>query len=453
VFTIIFSLGLSSGVQHFISYYIGRKDPSTVKQIIKRMSFVAVLLSAASLLLVWITAPDFALLFFHSLKYTIFLNVLGIALFSNITNQIIYSMLLGLQNFKANAIRAIISSTLAYGSIVPLLIISNNPLMIVVGWAVGYYIGTILTFIFLFRKIKGIEIKSSKRVKLKPIFYYSFPLFISGIIGYGATYVDRFTVSYFLNLSEMGIYNFSLLIVSALSILIGPFSSILLPKLSEYYGRNDQEKMRLIASKSVEVLMGIYLPIALLVAAISPDILLFIANKNYLPGYVPIIIILSVNSIFISSNILGVSLQAIRKTRIFLISSSLTLASNVAFSMMLIPKYGIDGASIAFSSIYLMGFAVLFYYSRKYHTVIFEKIKIAKILLSGFFMFAVMFLVQELFGYSVPKLFLYIVAGFFIYIIIIRITKTFKNEDLDLFLMLLSDRYIIIKKLIKKLLL
>ena len=211
--------------------------------------------------------------------------------------------------------------------------------------------------------------------------------------------------------------------------------------------------MRLIASKSVEVLMGIYLPIALLVAAISPDILLFIANKNYLPGYVPIIIILSVNSIFISSNILGVSLQAIRKTRIFLISSSLTLASNVAFSMMLIPKYGIDGASIAFSSIYLMGFAVLFYYSRKYHTVIFEKIKIAKILLSGFFMFAVMFLVQELFGYSVPKLFLYIVAGFFIYIIIIRITKTFKNEDLDLFLMLLSDRYIIIKKLIKKLLL
>ena len=218
MFTIIFSLGLSSGVQHFISYYIGRKDPSTVKQIIKRMSFVAVLLSAASLLLVWITAPDFALLFFHSLKYTIFLNVLGIALFSNITNQIIYSMLLGLQNFKANAIRAIISSTLAYGSIVPLLIISNNPLMIVVGWAVGYYIDTILTFIFLFGKIKGIEIKSSKRVKLKPIFYYSFPLFISGIIGYGATYVDRFTVSYFLNLSEMGIYNFSLLIVSALSI-------------------------------------------------------------------------------------------------------------------------------------------------------------------------------------------------------------------------------------------
>ncbi|MEM3812162.1 MAG: hypothetical protein QXX98_04230, partial [Thermoplasmata archaeon] len=85
-------------------------------------------------------------------------------------------------------------------------------------------------------------------------------------------------------------------------------------------------------------------------------------------------------------------------------------------------------------------------------TVTFEKLKLAKIFMSGFLMFFIMFLVQEHFGYSILKLIVYIIAGFAIYIVLIRITKTFNNEDLDLFLMLLSDRYVKIKTLIRKIL-
>jgi O-antigen/teichoic acid export membrane protein len=452
LFSIMFSLGLGTGVQHFISYYLGKKDSGAIKLIIKNMSLIAVLIAFISFLFIWFTAPEFAILFFHSYKYTIFLQLLSLVLISQVINQVIYSMLLGLQNFKANAVRYIISSTLAYGSIIPLLLLYNNPLMIIVGWNIGYFTGTVLTFIFLAHRTKGITSKTVENVKLKPIFYYSIPMFISGLIGYGATYVDRFTVSYFLSLSEMGIYTFSLLIVSALSSIINPFPYILLPKLSELYGKKDYETMKIMSSKAIEVLMAVYLPIALLVAAISPSILLFISYKKYLPGYVPIIIILIVNSIFISSNILGVTLQAIRKTRIFLISSSLALASNLILSIILIPRYGIDGAGIAFSSIFIMGFAVVFYYARKYDTVRFEKLKLAKIFMSGFLMFTIMFLAQQHFGYSILRLVAYIVAGFVIYIALIRVTKTFKDEDLDLFLMLLSDRYAWIKNLIRKIL-
>ncbi|MGC8747244.1 MAG: polysaccharide biosynthesis C-terminal domain-containing protein, partial [Candidatus Saccharicenans sp.] len=156
--------------------------------------------------------------------------------------------------------------------------------------------------------------------------------------------------------------------------------------------------------------------------------------------------------IFISSNVLGVSLQAIRKTRIFLLSSSLALLSNLILSILLIPRYSINGAGIAFSSIYIIVFAVLFYYAKKYDTVTIEKLKIAKILFSGFLMFFIMFLVQEHLGYSILKLFLYIIAGLAIYILLIRVTKTFNDTDLDLFLSLLSDKYIIIKRLIRKIL-
>ncbi|MEM3265191.1 MAG: hypothetical protein QXH07_04465 [Thermoplasmata archaeon] len=101
---------------------------------------------------------------------------------SNVINQVIYNILLGLQNFKVNAIKSIISSTLAYGTIVPLLIINNNPLMIIVGWNIGYFTGMILTFLFLFKRMKGIESKPATYIKIKPIIYYSFAPFISGVI-------------------------------------------------------------------------------------------------------------------------------------------------------------------------------------------------------------------------------------------------------------------------------
>jgi O-antigen/teichoic acid export membrane protein len=217
-------------------------------------------------------------------------------------------------------------------------------------------------------------------------------------------------------------------------------------------GKGDYKTMKMLSSKAIEVMMAVYLPLALLVAAISPSILLFIANKDYLPGFVPIIIILVVNSIFISSNVLGVSLQAVRKTRIFLLSSSLALLSNLILSILLIPPYGINGAGIAFSSIYIVVFAILFYYAKKYDTVTIERLKIAKILLSGFLMFFIMFLVQGYLGYSILKLFLYIILGLVIYILMIKVTKTFNDSDLDLFLSLFSDRYNKIKKLIRRIL-
>jgi len=91
--------------------------------------------------------------------------------------------------------------------------------------------------------------KAESGVPLTPVLSYSIPIFISGLVSYGATYVDRFIVSFLINLSELGIYNFSLLLINALSILVLPFTSVLLSRLSEFYGRGDRESFRLYSLK------------------------------------------------------------------------------------------------------------------------------------------------------------------------------------------------------------
>jgi len=244
-----------------------------------------------------------------------------------------------------------------------------------------------------------------------------------------------------------------LLIVSAIGFIVGPFGSILLPKFSEFFGRNDINSIRIFSSKAVELLLTIYLPVALLIAAISSPILLFLSSSQYLPVTIPIIIILLINSIFIIANVFGPALQSIRKTRIFIISSGLALASNFILSVMLIPPFKMVGAAIGFSSIYVVSFFILYYFMKKYDLISFERIKILKIYISGFLMFIIMFIIQHLLGYSILRLILYIVLGFVIYIVFLKAFRIFNNEDLEFFMFLLPKRLQKLRKIIRILIL
>ena len=449
LFSTIFSVGLGFGVQHFISYYIGKNDPESLRAVVKEISIVLILVSILAIVFMWFSSPAFAYLFFHTYRYLDIIRIMGFAVVANLGASVTGGMVLGLQKFRVNALISIAYTVVMYSSIVILLQLRVSPLVVVVGWTAGFSLGALLFSIHVTRRIRGMK-SSAKAVSVRTIIDYSLPLFISSLLGYGATYVDRFVVSFFLNLSEMGIYNFSLLIVSALGVLIGPFSTILLPKLSELYGRGDIENLRLYSSKAIELLLAFYVPVSLVVAAISPSILLFLASPSYLPGFIPITVITITNALFISSNILTVSLQAVRKTRIFLLSSSLALISNFIISILLIPRFGINGAAVGFSSIYIMGFAVTYYYSRKYETAYFEKGKIAKIMLSGAIMFSIVFALQMYYWYSPLKMIAYILLGFTIYVLLIRLLGTFSGEDIEMFMKLLP-KALNIKAILRKL--
>ena len=440
IFNAIFTLGLQTGVQHFISYHLGRREESAIKALVRKVLLIELALASASFATVWVLSPILATLFFHTFLYVNYLKLIDVQLFLTIFSNVLLYILLGLQSFKANSIMTIISWGVGYGLIIPLYLLNRDPIRILYAWIAGYALSTFILY-YLIRKRMSKVNRNSEKGEMKSVFIYSIPIFLSSLIGTGAVYVDRFTVSFFLSLSELGIYNFSLLIVGALGILTVPFSSVLLSKLSEFYGNDDIGNFKIYTEKAAEIIVAFYTPIALLVAALSQSILLFLANRNYLLGTFPITTILLVSSLTVSVNIYIVTLQAIRKTRVFIISSALALLSNFSLSVLLIPRLGIEGAAIGYASLNIVSFLIVLYFSIKYGTFSFDKVKMAKIYSSGFLMFFLMFIIQDRLGFSILKLFTYLVTGIGVYLFLIRVMGVFTESDIDTFLVLIPKRF------------
>lgn len=427
---VLFSLGLGFALQHYISYHIGRKEYGSVVGMAIKFSIIGISLAALSVTFLYFSSPIFVALFFHTSSDVVLVKYLGIDVFFATSNAFLGNILIGLQKFKSQAMWATVGTLVGYFLSVVLLSIFNSGILMVIGWAAGSAMSTIAFLALISRGTRGLsEIRSA--VGISPVFSYAFPLFIASLVGYGANYTDRLIVSHLLNLSLLGIYNFALLISSAIGFLSLPFSTILLPKLSEMYGLERREDMKKYVSKGIELLSTIYVPIAMLIAALSASILLFLSNEEYLPATIPIMIVLVTSSIFVSVNILGISLQSIRKTNVFLITSSSALVSNMVLSVLLVPRFQMIGASIGYSSVTAVSFFITYYYARKFDVLKFEGLKIVKIYTSAVVMFFAVFELQRLFLYSPLKLFLYIFVGFAIYSGTIKVLRTFSKDDME----------------------
>jgi len=102
LFNTVFSLGLQQGMQHFISYHLGRGEDGMIRALVRKFTAVGFLLSLGAFATLWVLSPAFALLFFHSHAYLNYLRLMDVAIFSMIINSILLYMLLGLQSFRLN---------------------------------------------------------------------------------------------------------------------------------------------------------------------------------------------------------------------------------------------------------------------------------------------------------------------------------------------------------------
>ncbi|MGC8610067.1 MAG: oligosaccharide flippase family protein [Thermoplasmata archaeon] len=431
LFNILFSLGFPAAISHFISYSIGRRYSGDIKKIIKYGILIGLSISLISFLFVFSFSEYISNLFFHN-EYDLYLKLLSFDIFLMVLNNFLVSILFGLQKFKYVSIVQSSGNLISYFSGFIIYQFIHILYIIIIGWILGNFIITIFSIILIIIYDKNIKVDNQNEFNIKKMFAYSIPIYASNILGYGATYVDRFVVSYFLNLSDFGIYSLAILMVTALGFLQGPLNNVLLPKFSKFFGENDLYSLKLYSSKAFIYILIINVSLTFILAGLSPWIIIFISNENYLQAAIPFTIISIIISISLSGGVLSVEIQSVRRNWIFVISSLVAILTNVTLCFALIPNYKLIGAGIAFSISTLIYTIILLSYTLKLNIFKLDITNIIKIYISGLIVFLILIFIQKFLVYSTIKLFLLIIFGYSIYILLIRSFKILKEEDLEI---------------------
>lgn len=485
LFVTIFGLGLSYAGQHFISYFIARGEKDSARLTIRTIGTMLLFLAAMTAISIFLFSDYLGRFFYHvndPQELTAFLNLVRIlfpigALF--LANNLMNGMLLGMQRFRESGISTMTGAVMNYGFPFTLLLLYlyggdfssaisglalhlngnlNNSVsvpsaVVIMGWMIGYSITTSVYVFFVTRGIRAVfsEKKTKSRIDpalVKRMLKFSLPMFLSAIVTFGALYVDRLAVAFFLSPSKLAIYSLGLYIATSVAFFINPINSILLPKISQYFALKDENTIRKGVGITTTVVSFIYVPIALFIVSISNGVILVTGKPSYVGAALPFSIILGTSAIFITQNVLTQALAGIGATKTFIVSSTLSLTSNLVLSIILIPRYSLIGAAIAYSSVYVVSFTVLYSFAKKFNISEHRIPRIARIWVSAIVMYIIVYMfgnrifqlpfivapgLMSFLVHDVLRLVVYMFLGLFVYVGMIRLTGNIASGDIEFF--------------------
>ncbi|SKA88218.1 Membrane protein involved in the export of O-antigen and teichoic acid [Clostridium sp. USBA 49] len=270
------------------------------------------------------------------------------------------NLILGLQDIvrfnKINVLDKIITFILMLIS----LLVFNSPLYIIFSTLLStLIIQLILIYIVIVK------------YNVKPSFNF---VFYKKMIGYGAKSqisntiqminyrLDVFIINYFLELSQVAIYQNAVSLGEALWQVSGTISTIVFPMTSN--SKNIEELKGFINRVSRVTLFFIVI-CSIFLSIISKPLIIFLFGKEFTDAYIALILLLPGISFFSVSKILANFLAGVGKTEKNIISSSISGITTIILDLILIPRIGINGAAIASSISYIVfTLTSIYFYSR-----------------------------------------------------------------------------------------
>ena len=345
-------MGLNSGIQRYIAYYIGKRDTSKVKGTIFSALKVTLPMSLLATIILFIGAGWISSNIFHEDKLKIVLLIFSIGIPFWTMASLFNSVYIGFQQVKYQVYTMYLFKDLAKLIMIILFLVFGYGLLgASIGWIIAIIAMTMLSSYFLIKKVLTYDIKKTKTVFVdKELYLFSFPLIFAGLASLITGWTDTFMLGYFSSSTEVGIYNAALPTSQLLRMVLSPIGQILFPVITALYAEKNYHYLESIYSIVTKWIFSIVFPGFLFIVIFSQDLLSILFGEAFTTGSNALSILAF--GVLISAT-MGPAQQIITvygKTKIILWCSSFTAFTNILLNFFLIPLYGINGAAIATST-------------------------------------------------------------------------------------------------------
>ena len=426
-------LGLPTGIQRYISFYIGKGDEGRIKGTILGALKISVPLSIFLAILLFIGANWISIHVFHEPNLTSILRIFAITIPFSVLAENLVSSTIGFQDIRYKVyVNDIFQNTFKLVAIVALLALGFGIIGAVWGWAIAIVLTPFLAFYFLEKKLFPVFRSKIKYIPMeKELFSLSWPLIFVNAAGLIIGWTDTLMLGYFSTASDVGIYNVALPTAMLLMNVTVAFSMIFLPVASELYGRNRAGDLRNAYSAVTKWVFSLTLPCFLLMALFSESIIQIIFGSAYIHGALVLSILAAGFFIDSATGPVAHITMIYGRTRINMVCGFIGAGTNFTLNFLLIPIYGIKGAAIATASSYILMKIALLISAYRIAGMQPYKLSYVKPLIASMIAVLTVYVLTE---YFIGVSFLVLVVMFFVFLLLyfffLLLFKSFEEEDL-----------------------
>lgn len=357
------------GMHQSIVYYSGHltsKDAiDNLKFIYKKMVFIVFALALLMLFVFYCLSNDFINWFFKKRVSEIVIKTISALFFYSIT-------MLNIDVFRA--VNKIYTSELyrnVYRNLPFLIAIiaiyyTQNQMYLVDVFLLNFIILSLVSSLILFRYFsKTTNINHQITFSYKSILKRSGPMAVSAIAYILMQSVDIILLSKFTDFKMVAYYSVGIKLTTMLSLVLASVNTVQAPKIAELFSLKDYKQLDDLIRKSTRLIMGLTFP-GIVIILILSNFILNLFGEKYIIAQSALLILLVGQSFNALCGSVGTYMNMTGRQNVLqkILLTAFTL--NLVLNLVLIPKYGINGAAIAtsFSMIFWKVISVVYIYKK-----------------------------------------------------------------------------------------
>jgi stage V sporulation protein B len=373
VLSVFSDAGFASAFQRYVPYFIGTGEIGKLRALLKVCYAVITVLCVILGIAIFLTA-DIVAGYFHNPELAVALRLLSPYLLVNTLFSLDTGFINGRKMMKEYSV-LINAQTVAKFVLTVLLffVLGATLLSIAAGFVLSFLFVLLLSFLYMRKPLAelgeagaGVDMVELMR----EVVPFGLTMSLINSLWIVINYTDRILIGYMMNPSVasqmVAVYSMATGLSMLVMIFPAAIGAIFFPMISELVGRGKKEDIIELCETSMRWIIFTTFPITLVMLAFPDSLLRMFYGDAYAVGGVTMAIFtlgLFIRSLStVESLVLGGMRLIGLELRLVIISA----IANIFLNWMLIPYFGINGASAASAVAFLIATIMFIYYARKY---------------------------------------------------------------------------------------
>jgi capsular exopolysaccharide synthesis family protein len=339
--------GLRTGMTRFVAVHQADRDPGAVRGVVRLGIALTTAVSLAMAAGLYAGAPWLVRVAFDDERLVVALRFVALTLPAVTLTDAALAATRGYRTMKPYALIGLTFEPLARLGLTALLVLRGTGLRgAMVALLVSNAVAALLAVVALYRLLGART--AAVRYSLRELFRFSMVSWVASLATSGLVWADTILLGIFRSSAEVGVYNVATRLVMLATFVMPAINASFGPRIADLYHRGHTDSLRRTYAAATSWILRLSLP-AFVAVVVFPRELLEVFGKGFRAGAMVTIILAIGKLIDAGTGPCGLMLNMSGRPLWNMVDNITVLALNIALNLVLIPRYGIVGAAVAWA--------------------------------------------------------------------------------------------------------